>query len=272
MTAVAGSIRPSASKPSALGICTSSRIKSGRCSPASRTASRPSAASPTTSHSGCARRYSRSSLRAGSSSSTTSTVLWGESVTGAPPFCWANRGAPETSPRSSRRRDWPGSRCNRILDLDQEAFVPQCRAHPQRRRLRDARDAVCDGVLDERLQDERRDLAFECRWVELPHDLQALPEPQGFDTQVHLGKLPLLAQADERTLPGTERTAQVGAELDARLPCASGIVANEGAHGVQAIEQEVRMHLGAQGPELCALPRQERAGLALQGHAPRLDG
>lgn len=109
--------------------------------------------------------------------------------------------------------------------------------------------AVADGILHERLEDERWDKRFERRWIDLEIDGQSVSEAGFFDVEVAREKGHFLAERGLVAVGGVERVAEQIAE-----PCDGAIgglwvLMNERGDGVQCIEQKVGVELHAQGFE-----------------------
>src|SRR5262245_43102770 len=177
-TATSRPTSSSTSKPSSFGICTSRKSRSGCSSDTTLTASKPFAHSATMSTSWIGVRYSRSTARASASSSTMATRSLGvdASVIGEtgdgeldaeafrvgprrqPRLC-AEHGRqplphvvePDAPPRTGRR-----VRIARVLDRNRQTILLARDVQPNHTTIDQVRDAVRDGVLDERLQHQRR--------------------------------------------------------------------------------------------------------------------
>ena len=112
------------------------------------------------------------------------------------------------------------------LDADDAAFVERL-------------DAVVDGILEQRLQDQRWDRRIHRQPVDLPVDLQALPEAQSLDALVGARDLDLVRQRDPLAMLAQRRAEQVR-EVGDRLFRHSRVAARERGDGVHAVEQEMR--------------------------------
>src|SRR5262245_28365691 len=244
-TAAPGSMSSSTSKPSSRGIWMSSRTTSGRVSATTRTASKPSAHSPTTSIPGSAARSRRRPRRASSSSSTITTrsvpVPSGMRSSlgrgdrrqrqthregGGGPFHLETRRVtversqtpadiidPETGPPP------PGPfRVARIGHLDRQDAAGSTRRQPQRSAAGELGDAVTHGVLDERLQDERRHEAGGGFLVDRLLDRQTRAEAHLLDRQVVVDQGALLRQRDAVARAERQAAPQETGEQQAHAP------------------------------------------------------
>ena len=93
-------------------------------------------------------------------------------------------------------------------------------------------------------------------------DAQTLAEPQRFELQVVGDDLQLAFQRDDFFLARGERVAQGSRQLRHCVLRARRIVGNQRTHAVQAIEQEVRIELRLEQPQLRDLQRARQLGLA----------
>ena len=111
------------------------------------------------------------------------------------------------------------------------------------------RDAMLDGVLDERLQNERRHANVRSPARNVDVHAQALLEPGAFDVEVRLHHLELAAERRELSV-GSQDAAQQRRQLQQRLECAWRRGLDQVADRRQRVEEEVRIELCAQGAEL----------------------
>jgi hypothetical protein len=109
---------------------------------------------------------------------------------------------------------------------------------------------VPDGVLDQGLEKERRQPARARVVVDTLLDGEARAEAHGLDGQVGPGHRQLFFQGHAGLLSEGKRLAEELREQDAHLPGAQGVDGHERADRVQAVEEEVRMDLRAQGAQL----------------------
>ena len=100
-------------------------------------------------------------------------------------------------------------------------------------------DAVVHGILEQGLQDQRRDLRIHRQPVDLPVDLQALPEAQSLDALVGARDLDLVRQRDPLAMLAQRRAEQVR-KIGDRLFRHLRVAARERGDGVHAVEQEMR--------------------------------
>src|SRR5581483_12026501 len=111
----------------------------------------------------------------------------------------------------------------------------------------DGRHAVLDRVLDERLDAHRGHLDRARRGVARDLDAQALAEAGLLHAQVGGHELHLLLEARPFLFRFAERVAEDLRELLDRLLGQRGLVVDEPGDGVQRVEQEMRVDLGAEG-------------------------
>src|SRR5262249_48960825 len=117
--------------------------------------------------------------------------------------------------------------------------------------------AVDDGVLDERLEEQRRHEAILPRRVDLLFDREPLAEPDPLDFQVAFRQRHLLGDRNAGLLADRQTLAQEVAELHAHLPSSRRVAPRERGNGVEAIEEEVRLDLRLESLQL-RLAGQER--------------
>src|SRR5205823_6449997 len=110
-------------------------------------------------------------------------------------------------------------------------------------------DRVMHGVLDERLQRERRRAADERLRIDVGVDPQPPAVPQLLELEVPPRELPLLGERDDVALAVAQRVAEHVAELLHRALGLARVVPHERADGVQRVEEEVRMETAAQRVE-----------------------
>ena len=76
-----------------------------------------------------------------------------------------------------------------------------------------ARQAVLDGVFDERLQNHARNDELDRVWADLLANTQLRPEPYDFDVEVFVDRFEFFAQRDE-VLVAAKQPAQEPGQLD----------------------------------------------------------
>ncbi len=106
---------------------------------------------------------------------------------------------------------------------------------PFRQRL----DAVVDGILQQRLQNQGRNERVRRHVLHIPAHLEAFAQTQFFNSQVLPRKLHFLAQCDQFVLVCHGRAEQIRHVFQRNLG-ALGIGAHDAQHGVDGVEQEVR--------------------------------
>ena len=108
-----------------------------------------------------------------------------------------------------------------------------------------------DGVLDERLQEHWRELRARHIPGDIPRDPQPVPQSRLLDRHVGLGQLELLAQRDLLPPVDREKRPQQLTESPDDLECLTiPLGDDERADGVERVEQEVRLQLQRQRPQL----------------------
>ncbi len=112
------------------------------------------------------------------------------------------------------------------------------------------RDAVADGVLDQRLQQQARHLGCQGFVVDGVVDRQAVAEPDALDVEIAFDQVDLFVQRHERLAAGVEGEAQQIAQTGEHGACRGGVLLDEGRDGVQRVEQEVGLQLPAQRRQL----------------------
>src|ERR1700756_1904588 len=98
------------------------------------------------------------------------------------------------------------------------------------------RDAVDDGVFDERLQKQRREKAVLRLSFDLSVDVQAFAKANFFNGQEALQQFQFLTQGNKGSFAEAQRHTQKISEQDAHIARAAGIDAGQGADGIEAVE------------------------------------
>jgi len=131
----------------------------------------------------------------------------------------------------------------RVADGDAQFVMALLDGDAYRTALRRRLDAVIDGVLQQRLQHQRRNGQIHRDLAGGPFDLQAFAQAQAFEIEILFAQGDFIGQTDQFA-----RVAHGGAEqFSQRLQCGFGLLrpgANQREHGVQRIEQEVRPDAG----------------------------
>ena len=104
-------------------------------------------------------------------------------------------------------------------------------------------DAVADGVFDQRLKQQGRDLRVERFLADGFLHVQTRAVADFFDGQKGVDQRHFFFQRDSRFFAEAERPPQEIAQQDAHLAGFGCIGGGEGADGIQAVEKEVRIHL-----------------------------
>src|SRR5581483_8122392 len=301
-----GSFRPrSTLNPSTPGICTSSTTRSGCWVSMSSIAAVPSPASPTSCTSGIFLRNDLTRSRASCSSSTTTVriisvdrlslgvrgpvgdardadgdgralalarpdlggVLLAEEVNEA--IAHVAKADAAVQRRLGTARDPHAG----VADHDAQVAGVEPRLDRDAAALDLLRDAVPHGVLDERLEDQGRHDARAGGVVHLVGDAQPVAEARALDVEVGVDDLQLVRERDERAVLASEQVAEdLRQALDAALRTL-GVDRDELRDRVQAVEEEMRVDLRAQGVELRGrreLARLVRARLEQEDLPPAL--
>jgi hypothetical protein len=107
-------------------------------------------------------------------------------------------------------------------------------------------DAVTNGILDERLQDEVRNWHVQDRLLDVDVDLEPVAEPRLLDVEVAPDELELATERHERAIAGGEGLAQEVAEPGDHLVGRLGILVHQLGNGVERVEEKVRVELHLQ--------------------------
>ena len=120
------------------------------------------------------------------------------------------------------------------------------------------RDAMADGVLHQRLQDQMGHACIQRLWRDVHHDRQPVLQARLLDLEVGLEKGELLAQRHLLRLLVLEGGAQEVAEAGDHSPGGLRFGGDERRDRVQRVEEEVRLqlHLERLQPRLGEAPRQ----------------
>src|SRR5262249_6760883 len=145
------------------------------------------------------------------------------------------------------------------------------------------RDPVADGVLDERLERERRHRLLQRGLVDIPRYAETLAEAVRLELEVRLHELPLVPQRGpvDSIAMDADRVVEKVAELLDRGFRQGGIAAHQAEHGVERVEEEMRIELSPQGGQLrlrpqsfgprgagflLAQPSRDHPGVSARGH------
>jgi len=120
---------------------------------------------------------------------------------------------------------------------------------------------VLHRVLHQRLQDQVGHQRVHHPGFHLGFHLERSLEADAHDLQVAVHELDLLAQRDLRLARAFQRVAQELAEARDHPPHAARVALDQRGHGVQRVEQEVRVDLAAQRRQ----PRLGQLGAELRG-------
>lgn len=104
-------------------------------------------------------------------------------------------------------------------------------------------DAVADGVLDERLEDEVGDLGVEGRGVDFHADIEAIAKTNLFNAEVTFQKSDLGAKRGERRAGLRHRHAQELGELDEHAVGGVDVGIHQGRDPVEGVEEKVGLEL-----------------------------
>jgi len=150
-----------------------------------------------------------------------------------------------------------------VADAELEAAVGQDGLDAHRAAAQLAREAVLHRVLDQRLEDQVRDRVLEARRVDARLDAQPVAETSALDVEVGARHLELVGKRHEVQLAVSQHVAEhLRQPLDARLGSV-GVGADELRDRVQAVEEEVRVDLGAQRGELRGRGQLDQLALAV---------
>ena len=165
-----------------------------------------------------------------------------------------------------------GRSVDRILDRHHQLLAVDPRRDRHGAALEPLRDAVPQRVLDQRLDDQRRDGDRQRLRRDGPSQLQPLAEADLLDGQELIDQRQLLAERDALERREVQRAAQEVAEQQAHPPRRRRIGGGQGADRVEAVEEEVRRQLRPQRPQLGLRRQRLRGGSARLGDARVVDG
>src|SRR4029077_13222352 len=111
------------------------------------------------------------------------------------------------------------------------------------------RDSMDDGIFYERLQQERRHDKVKRILIDIFFHLDARAEADFFDREKRADQRQLLVERNRGFLTEAKRAAQEVTEKDAHLAGLGGIGGGERADGIEAVEKEMRIHLGFERPQ-----------------------
>src|SRR5690606_12446845 len=235
------------------------------------TASRPEAAVRASTSSSCARRSRRRRRASGSSSTTSTRSGWASGIGGGAEVVGdvererdrsagaaTGRGSEGERGGGSVERVEAGARVAEadalrralgglvrqagavVLHVEHEAGARSARADGEAAgAVLDAADAVLDGVLDERLEDQVRHERVERAGLDLLGHVERALEADALDVQVVAEEVELVAERDLGGGGLVEGAAQERAQAGDDAADAGGIALDEGADGVERVEEEV---------------------------------
>ena len=180
------------------------------------------------------------------------------------PSCNSRPDSPGKSPRSRSRDvaqaaarapvDRPALREPRpvVAHRDTEHPAVAARGNLQQAGVEPSSEAVDEGILDQRLEDQVRHQRAAGVGRDPADDTQPVAEADLFDRQVGVGERQFLVEGDELAPAGLHGEPQERAEtLDDRAGRVGVAGRCQGGDGVQRVEQEVRLELELQPVELC---------------------
>ena len=100
-------------------------------------------------------------------------------------------------------------------------------------------DAVIDGVLEQRLQHERRNERVARHALDVPVDLEPIAEAQLLELEILAAQLDFVGQRREVAVVAHQHAKEIGQILERRLGAAR-LAAHQRQHRGDAVEQEVR--------------------------------
>ncbi len=133
-------------------------------------------------------------------------------------------------------------------------------------------DAVVDGVLEQRLQHERRDERVARHALHVPVDDQPLAEPQLLELEVLPAQLDLVGERRQVAVVAHQHAKQVGQVLSAASARRGSLRTSDSTRG-DAVEQEVRADARLQRlqPRLGDRRRQRASAQPEIGDQQRID-
>src|SRR5262249_31714004 len=118
-----------------------------------------------------------------------------------------------------------------ILHLDGQLVVYKSAAQRNGTAIQLGREAVLDGVLDQRLEQHARNQKVKSRWLQLLDYTQLIPPEAGdLDVQIVIDELHLFAKLDEG-LVLAQQTSQDAGQLHHQLARGVRIEAHQGGDG-----------------------------------------
>jgi hypothetical protein len=123
-----------------------------------------------------------------------------------------------------------------------------------------------DGVLQDRLPEERGHRGIERLRRNVPHDLESILESDLLDFQIHPEKVDLLPQRDYLMARVVQRETQQPAQAGDHQVGRIRLGVNQLGHGVQGIEEEMRLQLHLEHLEVSTRqPSLQLGGVQLPG-------
>ena len=175
--------------------------------------------------------------------------LCAASMRAAPPNTMANRLRTFSSPTPLRARGTASGSRGFSTAIARRSPVAHD-VEPDGAAVDQAGNAVPDGVFEQRLQHQRRHLALQRALVDRPLDLQARPESYLFDAEKPIRQRQLLGQRNPLLRAHAQRRPKELGQQQAHAPRRRRVAARERADRVEAVVQEVRVDLRAQGAQL----------------------
>ena len=125
-----------------------------------------------------------------------------------------------------------------------------CRAHANDSALWQSGHAMLDGVFDEGLNEHRWDAGVERARIQRALEAQAILEAHALERQIFIDDRQFLGEAHRVPAIGLQRIAKQVRKAGHHRRGALGILGDQRSKRIQAVEEEMRIHLRAQHVEL----------------------
>src|ERR1700761_6239523 len=179
----------------------------------------------------------------------------------------ANAGQAETIFARGRRVG-----IERILDGDTKSVADALAGHGNLAAIGERGDAVFDRVFNERLDEQRRHFEIRADGIEILAHAEALTESNLLNVEIASGEGQLFAKRDARALAEPQGGTQEIRQTNAHFAGLGWIESGEGANGIQAVEEEMRVDLRLDGFELRFARKQLSLARRFDGENDVVDG
>jgi len=130
-----------------------------------------------------------------------------------------------------------------ILNRNRQPIAPPIHIDGDGTAVEHFGDPVGDGILHERLKEQRRHAGRQRRLIDVARHLQSIAEADLLDGEESIGQRELIAERNPRQRAGVQRTAKEFRQQHTHSSRAAGVGAGERRNRIQTVVQEMRIEL-----------------------------